>query len=67
MEIKVLKNKQNLTLTQAKIAVIDIGSNSIRMLIYDYFRSSLVPFFTEKGAMIFFDCNFAITLPFVTL
>ena len=27
----------------------------------------LVPVFPEKGAIIFFDCNFAITLPFLTL
>ena len=49
MEIKVLKNKQNLKLKQAKLAVIDIGSNSIRMLIYDDFSSSRVPFFNEKA------------------
>ncbi len=49
MEIKVFKNKQNLKLKQAKLAVIDIGSNSIRMLIYDDFSSSRVPFFNEKA------------------
>lgn len=49
MEIKVLKNKQNLKLKQARLAIIDIGSNSIRMLIYDDFSSSRVPFFNEKA------------------
>ena len=48
MEIKVYKNKQNLKLKTAKLAVIDIGSNSIRMLIYEDFSSSRVPFFNEK-------------------
>ena len=37
MQIKVLKSKQSLKLKQAKVAIIDIGSNSIRMLIYDDF------------------------------
>ena len=45
MELKVIKNKQNLKLRQSKLAIIDIGSNSIRMLIYDDFTSSRVPFF----------------------
>ena len=49
MEIKVLKNNQNLKLKPAKLAVIDIGSNSIRMLIYEDFNSSRVPFFNEKA------------------
>ena len=49
MQIKVLKSKQSLKLKQAKIAIIDIGSNSIRMLIYDDFSSSRVPFFNEKA------------------
>ena len=49
MEIKVLKNKQNLRLKQARLSIIDIGSNSIRMLIYDDFSSSRVPFFNEKA------------------
>jgi len=42
VEIKVFKNKQNLKLKPAKLAVIDIGSNSIRMLIYEDFSSSRV-------------------------
>ena len=49
MELKVIKNKQNLKLRQSKLAIIDIGSNSIRMLIYDDFTSSRVPFFNEKA------------------
>lgn len=49
MEINLIKNKQNLKLKQAKLAIIDIGSNSIRMLIYDDFSSSRVPFFNEKA------------------
>ena len=49
MQIKVLKSKQTLKLKQAKVAIIDIGSNSIRMLIYDDFSSSRVPFFNEKA------------------
>jgi len=49
VEIKVFKNKQNLKLKPAKLAVIDIGSNSIRMLIYEDFSSSRVPFFNEKA------------------
>ena len=48
MEIKVFKNKQNLKLKPAKLAVIDIGSNSIRMLIYEDFSSSRVACFNEK-------------------
>jgi hypothetical protein len=49
MTLKVLKANPNLKLKQAKLAIIDIGSNSIRMLIYDDFTSSRVPFFNEKA------------------
>ena len=49
MTLKVLKANSNLKLKQAKLAIIDIGSNSIRMLIYDDFTSSRVPFFNEKA------------------
>lgn len=48
MTLKVLKANPNLKLKQAKLAIIDIGSNSIRMLIYDDFTSSRVPFLTKK-------------------
>ena len=49
MTLKVLKTNPNLKLKQARLAIIDIGSNSIRMLIYDDFTSSRVPFFNEKA------------------
>ena len=47
--MEVIKGKNSLKLNQAKLAIIDIGSNSIRMLIYEDFSSSRVPFFNEKA------------------
>ena len=47
--MEVIKSKNSLKLNQAKLAIIDIGSNSIRMLIYEDFSSSRVPFFNEKA------------------
>jgi exopolyphosphatase/guanosine-5'-triphosphate,3'-diphosphate pyrophosphatase len=47
--VEVIKSKNSLKLNQAKLAIIDIGSNSIRMLIYEDFSSSRVPFFNEKA------------------
>ena len=38
-----------LDLEHSKVSVIDIGSNSIRMLIYENFNYSRVPFFNEKA------------------
>ena len=37
--------KYNIDLETSKISIIDIGSNSIRMLIYENFNYSRVPFF----------------------
>ena len=49
MEIK-FQNVKNKSLKEdSRIAIIDIGSNSIRMLIYEDFNSSIVPFFNEKA------------------
>lgn len=47
--MEVIKSKNSLKLEQTKLAIIDIGSNSIRMLIYEDFSSSRVPFFNEKA------------------
>ena len=47
--MEVIKSKNSLKLKQSKLAIIDIGSNSIRMLIYEDFSSSRVPFFNEKA------------------
>ncbi len=47
--MEVIKSKNSLKFKQAKLAIIDIGSNSIRMLIYEDFSSSRVPFFNEKA------------------
>ena len=41
--------KYNIDLETSKISIIDIGSNSIRMLIYENFNYSRVPFFNEKA------------------
>lgn len=41
--------KYSIDLETSKIAIIDIGSNSIRMLIYENFNYSRVPFFNEKA------------------
>ena len=47
--MEIINSKNSLKLKQAKLAIIDIGSNSIRMLIYEDFSSSRVPFFNEKA------------------
>ena len=47
--MEVIKSKNSLKFKQTKLAIIDIGSNSIRMLIYEDFSSSRVPFFNEKA------------------
>ena len=41
--------KYNINLEPSKISIFDIGSNSIRMLIYENFNYSRVPFFNEKA------------------
>jgi exopolyphosphatase/guanosine-5'-triphosphate,3'-diphosphate pyrophosphatase len=43
----ILENQ--IDLENSKVSVIDIGSNSIRMLIYENFNYSRVPFFNEKA------------------
>ena len=42
----ILENQ--IDLENSKVSVIDIGSNSIRMLIYENFNYSRVPFFNEN-------------------
>ena len=41
--------KYDINLEASKISIIDIGSNSIRMIIYENFNYSRVPFFNEKA------------------
>ena len=39
-------------MTPMRVAVIDVGSNSVRLVIYDKRSRSLVPIFNEKGVLI---------------
>ena len=47
--MEVINTKQQSASKYFKLAIIDIGSNSIRMLIYDDFSSTRVPSFNEKA------------------
>ena len=47
--MEVINTKQQSSSKHLKLAIIDIGSNSIRMLIYDDFSSTRVPSFNEKA------------------
>ena len=49
MEVKFQNVQKKFLQEDTRIAIIDIGSNSIRMLIYENFFSSIVPFFNEKA------------------